>query len=86
MVPAQAAADPSAVVAVCPLTGPGIGACAVVGTVLHEGLQALNGKDAFGPGGEGMKILHGIGGVFTNGSQRNDGIPRMRTSTIRSQD
>ena len=41
----------------CPLTGPGIAACAATDVVLEEFIQALNGKQAFGLNGELMRVL-----------------------------
>lgn len=61
---AQAAGE-SVVVAVCPLTGPGVAACAAVAVGVHEVVKVANGKDAFGNGGEGMKLLHGIGSLLS---------------------
>jgi hypothetical protein len=48
------------IAAVCPLTGPGVAACVAGGTVLHEGVQALNGKEAFGRNGEGAKAARKV--------------------------
>ena len=57
-------AEPASTVAagvkmVCPATGPGIVVCTTAGTLLHEGVQAANGKKPFGPNGEGMKAARG---------------------------
>lgn len=55
-------AEPTGLVGVvCPLSGPGVAACAVAGTVLHEGVQAANGKKAFSDSGEGKKALKEAG-------------------------
>lgn len=39
-------------------------ACAVIAPVVHEAIQAATGGDAFGPNGEGMKVLNAVGRVF----------------------
>src|SRR4051812_8575847 len=55
---APAQAEPAVgIIAVCPLTGPGILVCGSVGTILHELVQAGNGKRPFGANGEIMKVL-----------------------------
>lgn len=54
----EAKAEPAAGLAiVCPLTGPGVAACATVGVLLHEAVVAGNGQDAFGESGEVMRLL-----------------------------
>ena len=76
---ATAKAEPVGAVGVevvCPATGPGIAVCAPIGLVLHELVKAANGKDAFGPNGEVMKILGApVGVVHENikGAERERG-------------
>jgi hypothetical protein len=54
-VPARA--ETVAITATCPATGPGIVVCGTAAIVMHELVQMANGKQAFGPNGEVMKIL-----------------------------
>jgi len=43
-----------------PLTGPGVAVCVAAGTLLHEGVQAANGKPAFGKNGEGARAFRSL--------------------------
>ena len=51
-----AKAEPGTVT-ICTASGPMIPACAAVGVIAHEIVQALKGKEAFGPNGEIMKVF-----------------------------
>jgi hypothetical protein len=53
-----AQADPAVeITATCPATGPGVVVCGTAAVLMHELVQMANGKDAFGPNGEVMKVL-----------------------------
>jgi hypothetical protein len=51
-------------VAQCAATGPGVVACAGVAVIVHELVQLGNGKQPFGPEGEGMKVVNGAGDIL----------------------
>ena len=56
-----ASAEPAAgITMTCVATGPGIATCSATGVLLHEGVQAANGKEAFGRNGEIMKIIDSL--------------------------
>ncbi len=80
---AQAADVSATIVIKCAPTGPAVAACVAGGFALHELVQLGNGKQAFGPNGEGMKFLHGIGSLFSNGSDPKDGLAPMRSRRLR---
>jgi hypothetical protein len=77
VIASSAFAEPAVgITAACPLTGPGIVVCGAVGLILEEGVQAANGKHAFGPNGEVMKVLAvpvKIADGNIKGSQRESG-------------
>jgi hypothetical protein len=54
---AQEPVTTSIVTVECPMTGPGVAACATAALVLYELIKAANGEEAFGPNGEVMKLL-----------------------------
>jgi hypothetical protein len=58
------------------LEGPGVAICVGVGTLMHELVQAANGKQAFGPNGDIMKILCASVKMFeanAKGAERESG-------------
>lgn len=81
---AQAGEVAVTLVAKCAPTGPAVVGCVAAGAVLHELVQLGNGKEAFGPNGEGMKLLHGVGSLFGGGTDRKDPIVSSRTQSMRN--
>ncbi len=53
----------------CPITGPGIAACATIAVLVNELAKVANGEDAFGPNGEVMKILKGSASIVDGNFQ-----------------
>lgn len=57
----------------CTSSGPAAALCLGVKVIVDE---VRKGPKGFGPSGEGMKLLHGIGGLFRGGNGPLDQVQR----------